>query len=371
MSPEGAEYINLLRGVLPAFVLVAITSCWAPETKLRQRTFWAQIIPLWQVLHSRLDIHCMPDGMETAEVGLFVRALDLLEGLLTCCLFAATSRTLPSSCRMRQTPVAASIDFIASYNRHSSKWIRGTFSMDSDQWAISPSSSAAGFLCDKIQEGLDEHYFFTKDHGGIVTDYRRAQHQISLSKAELIPLTEGLLETSPLVPLKHRVCLSVVLAHMALNTMGNIWHPTPKNKQGLYFLQEDVRMRLLPVLHTCLETSDTSSPDFNTLLLALGVLLLEIFCQKSLDLGSDLASAYQSRISMASKHQHARKLALLQCSATSWDVNEPFREAVRACLEGITDPCASDAETCFVSFLLSKVIAPLEVELGCFWGDEE
>ncbi|PFH60325.1 hypothetical protein XA68_11136 [Ophiocordyceps unilateralis] len=214
-----------------------------------------------------------------------------------------------------------------------------------------------------------------------MVDSRRVQPRIPLRKAELISLSEGMLETSPLVPLKQRICLSLVLAHLALNTLGHSWYLTPEDKQGLYFLQEGGQMRLLPVLHTRLPADDEPRPeplDFKGLRLALGVLLLEIFCQKSTDVGSDPASGWPSRPAAgtdASWYEKVGRLALQKCSTTSWDVNEPFREAVLACLRGDADHQTrdetDDAETSFVSFILSKVIAPLEIELECCWGDED
>ncbi|PFH60324.1 hypothetical protein XA68_11135 [Ophiocordyceps unilateralis] len=82
MSKAREEYVDLLRSLVPSFVLVAITSCWALETDLRRRTFWIQIIPLWQVLQSSLENEVMPDGLTEVQVGIFVKALDLLEGLV-------------------------------------------------------------------------------------------------------------------------------------------------------------------------------------------------------------------------------------------------------------------------------------------------
>lgn len=198
-----------------------------------------------------------------------------------------------------------------------------------------------------------------------------SQHPFRM--AEIVPFSAKLLNNWPRFPLKQRVHLAVSVANLALNTMGTLWNPNPAGPTRLGFLQANGRMRLTPLLISNEPHEVAELLDLSTQLIALGILLLEIFTLQPLietpTVGFDLTLADHS-----SRLAHVKNLALIGSSETPWDVSDLFREAVTACLTAgnlSLDAPPGKTQASFVEFMLDRVLLPLETEMKCCWEQSD
>ena len=223
-------------------------------------------------------------------------------------------------------------------------------------------------LCKRMRNHAHQPHTFLVGHRGLtfLEKSHADKEQRYFCAAEIVPFSAKLVHNWPRLPLKQRILLAASIANLALNTLGSLWNPSPESQTNVVFLQEKQRMWLTPLLKISPEPPrKTEFIDFGNHLLALGVLLLEIFTLQPLD--------HQSA-DHDTTPEHVRNLALTRCSNTSWDVSDLFRQAVTACLRAGNPAAATPVEMtgpAFVRLMLDQVLSPLETEMRCCWGQRD
>lgn len=176
----------------------------------------------------------------------------------------------------------------------------------------------------------------------------------------------------PILDFECKIVFAVIMAYNFLYLCGSSWFPCPWDKTAIKFLRSSHKFAFNEILRPLLAArySECRSPDAlpegdihdDQSRLALGVVLLEIFEQQSIeDLREHDDHAYDDQDCLTTDtnlHTANRVFENIQ-----WDVHEDYASAVEACLDpaDVDHSPWGDLEHCH--FIYQRVIKPLESEM--------
>lgn len=190
---------------------------------------------------------------------------------------------------------------------------------------------------------------------------------------DTISLADLFRDDAPTLSREAKIHLAVLLAYSMLNLRNGPWLPQPWDNNKIIFLRSDEKILLRPHVPYIPSPSqiildDTGDEHYLDLeRRALGILLLEIFLQQSVE------SLLVPGENFIDTDGIADAKFLVACDALEpdkydWEGSDDYVSAIEACLDFQMNADGSDPdEESYRIFLCDQVIEPLERELCAKW----
>lgn len=169
-----------------------------------------------------------------------------------------------------------------------------------------------------------------------------------------------LCEGTVILKMQSRIALAVLLATSVLHLGSGPWLPTGWSKDHIIFLQLEDEIILRPLVAVkCSDSDDSPEEPFHEdpVRLSLGIVLLELFLQKSIEHMRDPDEPGERKDCEMNRWYTALRVK----EKERWLDYEEYAEAIEACLQHETDMGeANFAHPAYTDFMYNNVLAPLE-----------